>query len=504
MKKLIYISLLFVSYSCSIFKPTYKVIGNSLAEQYAGTITAEELKIHLEIIASDEYEGRETGKNGQRMTADYLKKELDSYGLTPGNKGNSFQYFKLNETQKPEATFSFHNKDFVYAKDFYFFQNYAKFESFQVLAEELVPVEYGIVEGKRNDYDSKEVKGKIVVIKVESPKEFSSWDWKKKVKLAEKMGAKQVIFASDKFESTLNRLHHFLTKSSMTLATDEVKKKAEFIPFFFFSDELLSEIYRLEKTEKDFIERYPLYETLEFMYQKLDGKIESSNVLGLIEGSDPVLKNEYIILTAHYDHLGIQDGEIYNGADDDGTGTVALLEIAQAFQKAKEEGNGPKRSILIMPVSGEEKGLLGSRYYSENPVFPLENTVANLNIDMIGRLDEYHTEDNYVYVIGADKISQELHDVNEATNKKYTQLELDYRFNKENDPNRFYYRSDHYNFAKNGIPVIFYFSGVHEDYHQPTDEVHKIMFPKVEKITQLVFYTAWELANKPSRLEINK
>lgn len=504
MKQFIYILFLFVTYSCSIFKPTYKVMKNSAAETYAKTITAEELKTHLEIIASDEYEGRETGKKGQKMTADYLRKEFNKYGLKPGNKGSNFQYFTLNEIQKPQANFLFHNKDFVYAKDFYFFQNYAKFEAFQVLAENLVPVEYGIIEGDRNDYKSKNVKDKIVVIKLESPEDFSAWDWRKKVKLAEKMGAKQVVFSSENFELSLKKLHHFLTKSSMTLATDKSKSKEDFIPFFFFSDEFLSEIYRVEKQDEDFIVRYPMYETLEFIYQKAGGPIESSNVLGLIEGSDPILKDELIILTAHYDHLGIQDGEIYNGADDDGTGTVALLEIAQAFQKAKEEGNGPKRSVLIMPVSGEEKGLLGSRYYSENPVFPLENTVANLNIDMIGRLDENHTKEDYVYVIGADKISQELHEVNEATNKKYTKLELDYTFNDENDPNRFYYRSDHYNFAKNGIPAIFYFSGVHEDYHQPTDEVDKIIFSKVETITQLVFYTAWELANKPTRLEINK
>jgi Zn-dependent M28 family amino/carboxypeptidase len=155
-------------------------------------------------------------------------------------------------------------------------------------------------------------------------------------------------------------------------------------------------------------------------------------------------------------------------------------------------------------VSGEEKGLLGSQYYVENPIFPLENTVADLNIDMIGRVDEQHEgNENYVYLIGADRISQDLHDIGERINKSYCGLELDYTFNAEDDPNRFYYRSDHYNFAKNGVPSVFYFSGVHEDYHQPGDTVDKIMFEKLERITKLIFHTAWDLANREERPVIN-
>ena len=235
--------------------------------------------------------------------------------------------------------------------------------------------------------------------------------------------------------------------------------------------------------------------------KKLFGKnrhIKGENVLGYIEGGD--LKEELIILTAHYDHLGKHDSLLFNGADDDGSGTVAIMEIAEAFMLAKKEGKGPKRSILIMPVSGEEKGLLGSKYYTENPIYPLENTVANLNIDMIGRLDDLHDTADYVYLIGSDKLSQELHDISEEINKKYIGLNLDYTFNTEDDPNRYYYRSDHYNFAKNNIPVIFYFNGIHEDYHKVTDTVEKIDFKKIETITRLVFLTAWELANREERI----
>tara|TARA_B100001758_G_scaffold247879_1_gene268088 strand:- start:77066 stop:78031 length:966 start_codon:yes stop_codon:yes gene_type:complete len=231
-------------------------------------------------------------------------------------------------------------------------------------------------------------------------------------------------------------------------------------------------------------------------------KIKGENVLGYIEGTD--LKEELIVITAHYDHLGKHDSLIFNGADDDGSGTVAAMEIAEGFMLAKKEGFGPRRSILIMLVSGEEKGLLGSKFYTDNPIYPLEKTVVNLNIDMIGRIGDFHTDPNYVYLIGSNMLSTELHNISEEINKKYTRLYLDYTFNKEDDPNRYYYRSDHYNFAKNNIPVIFYFNGIHEDYHKPTDTIEKIDFLKIKKITKFIFLTAWELANRDKRLVVDK
>ena len=228
--------------------------------------------------------------------------------------------------------------------------------------------------------------------------------------------------------------------------------------------------------------------------------IKGENVLGFIEGSD--LKEELIIITAHYDHLGKHDSLIFNGADDDASGVAGAMEIAEAFMLAKEDGKGPRRSILIMPVSGEEKGLLGSKYYTDNPVYPLNNTIANLNIDMIGRLDDWHNTGNYVYLIGSNRLSYDLHKINEEVNIKYTKLELDYKYNDEEDPNRYYYRSDHYNFAKNNIPVIFYFNGVHEDYHRPSDTIEKLDFSKIKTISKLVFLTAWELANRDEKIKL--
>jgi len=240
------------------------------------------------------------------------------------------------------------------------------------------------------------------------------------------------------------------------------------------------------------------------MILKIRGKdVKTENVVAIIPGAE--IPKEYIVISAHLDHVGVKNGQIYNGADDDGSGNVAMLEIAEAFQMAVKENNRPKRSIIFLHVTGEEKGLLGSRYYTENPLYPLENTVANLNIDMIGRLDPKRVDKdpNYIYLIGSNKLSNELHETSETINRTYTNLILDYTFNADNDPNRFYYRSDHYNFAKNNIPVIFYFNGTHEDYHQPTDTADKINYDILEKRTKLIFHTAWELANMSNRIELN-
>ena len=230
---------------------------------------------------------------------------------------------------------------------------------------------------------------------------------------------------------------------------------------------------------------------------------DSENIWAFIEGSEK--PEEIVVVSAHYDHVGIKKGEVYNGADDDGSGTVALLEIAKAFQKAKKEGHGPKRSILILHMTGEEHGLYGSSYYSENPLFPLKNTVADVNIDMIGRRDKAHNDsNNYIYLIGSDYLSTDLYNICENVNTKYTHLNLDYKYNDRKDPNRFYYRSDHYNFAKHGIPVVFLFNGVHADYHQASDEVDKIEFDALTKRTQLGFSIAWELANRDARIVVDK
>ncbi|MFL1011563.1 M28 family peptidase [Flavisericum labens] len=226
----------------------------------------------------------------------------------------------------------------------------------------------------------------------------------------------------------------------------------------------------------------------------------SENVLAFIEGNEK--PEEVIIISAHLDHLGTsKNGKIFHGADDDGSGNVALMEMAQAFKLAKQQGDGPKRSILFLHLTAEEIGQRGSEFYIKNPVFPLSETIANLNIDMIGRVDnEQKGNENYIYLIGSDRLSKELHFLSEKVNSTYFDIDIDYRYNVKDEVNNYYSRSDHYNFALEGIPVIFYFNGEHDDYHKETDTPDKINFKLLEKRTKLIFATAWQIANQKRRL----
>jgi len=269
------------------------------------------------------------------------------------------------------------------------------------------------------------------------------------------------------------------------------KKAAEFLKNYYLSQDILSPI-------NDSI----YFQIIPKSYFPDETKA-SENVLAFIEGNEK--PHEVVVISAHYDHLGIENSEIYYGADDDGSGTVALMEIAQAFKLAKDNGYGPKRSILFLHLTAEEIGLEGSRFYTENPIFPLNETMANLNIDMIGRIDPIHeNQEKYIYLIGADRLSKELHLLSEKVNKTFFDLDLDYKYNDETDSNHYYERSDHYNFAQHNIPVIFYFNGEHEDYHKPTDTPDKINYNILELRTKLIFATAWQLANRENRLILNE
>jgi Zn-dependent M28 family amino/carboxypeptidase len=295
---------------------------------------------------------------------------------------------------------------------------------------------------------------------------------------AQTLKDKLYVFASDEFEGR-------------DTGMQGQKKAAKFIENFYKSIGVVSPL-----DDGSYFQKIPS----SYFNDRLP---DTENVLGFIEGDGST--DEILVLSAHYDHIGKKGDKIYNGADDDGSGSVALLEIANAFKAAENDGYKPKRGILFLHVTAEEKGLLGSKYYSENPVFPIKATVANLNTDMIGRVDDAHKNNpNYVYLIGSDRLSTELHELSEETNKKYVQLELDYKYNAKDDPNRFYYRSDHYNFAKFDIPVIFYFNGTHEDYHRHTDTPDKINYDLLAKRAQLIFYTAWEIANREQRPFVDK
>jgi hypothetical protein len=497
-------------------------------EQFAKTIKAKELQQHLEVIASDEYEGRATGEKGQKMAARYLMSHFQELGIPPLNidgmhDNGYYQEFPL-EIKHAGGSVSIDNTKYELFNNFYYYPGSNKHDTI-FKTNEVVFLGYGIDDEKYSDYKDIDVKGKVIVVLSGEPKKkgisritgnktLSKWStsWRAKLEAANKHEVLAVLTVKPDFENVLKQVKHSIESPSMNLAKDEVEPRK--YPYNFnISKKMALNLFpelNMEKVRKTIGKKlkqisFTSSKVLTVDLRRKTEKKSSENVLGFIEGTDPELKNEVVVITAHYDHIGIDDGVVYNGADDDGSGTVALIELAEAFQVAKNEGFGARRSILIMPVSGEEKGLLGSQYYSENPIFPLVNTVCDLNIDMIGRLDDRHKDNpNYIYLIGSDKLSSQLHEVSEDMNNLYTKIELDYTYNDVNDPNRYYYRSDHYNFAKHGVPAIFYFNGTHEDYHKPTDTVDKIDYRKMERITRLVFYTAWEVANRDEKLKVDK
>ncbi|WP_055443478.1 M28 family metallopeptidase [Lacinutrix himadriensis] len=298
--------------------------------------------------------------------------------------------------------------------------------------------------------------------------------------------------ASITSEALKTKLYQFASSDFQGRATGEEgqKKASNFLADFYKSEGIASPI-----ADSTYFQTIPE----DFLPE---GTNTSENVLAYIEGSEK--PEEVLIISGHLDHLGIENDEIHFGADDNGSGSVAILEIAKAFRKAELEGFRPKRSILFLHLTAEEIGLQGSLFYTKNPIFTLENTIANLNIDMIGRIDPFHRNNpNYIYIIGADRLSKELHYVSEKVNSTTTNLHLEYKYNSEDDSNRYYYRSDHYTFAKHNIPVIFYFNGEHEDYHKPTDTPDKINYAVLEKRTKLIFATAWQLANQENKLLMN-
>lgn len=484
---------------------------------YAGTITAEDLKKHLYTYASDEFEGRETGTRGQKKAIEYLSSNYKSFGIAhPSNLENYYQPVPLVMNKPPKAVLTFGSEAWSAGNDFIPVGN-----SSDVILENtpVVFAGYGIDSGQYSDYTGLDVKGKIVLVRAGEPKnqdgtyvltgtkEPSEWSNFRpaniaRVEAARGKGALGILVLDMKNYGRLSSRYAYTAKLAES-GRGSIILKGNVLSFFnwYLSEATAKKLYAEILTAEKSLD---LKSSLNVHLKNDAEPLMSENVVAYIEGSE--FPDEYVVVSSHLDHIGISpDGQINNGADDDGSGTVSVLEIAQAFAQAKKDGHGPRRSIVFLNVTGEEKGLLGSEYYSEHPVFPLENTVADLNIDMIGRTDPKRSgNDNYVYLIGADKLSTELHNLSEEVNKKYVNLDLDYTYNDENDPNQFYYRSDHYNFAKHNVPIIFYFNGTHEDYHRPGDTPDKIRYDLLEKRARLVFYTAWELVNRDRRIVVDK
>lgn len=472
------------------------------ALKYAESITKDDLYDKLSILASDAMEGRETGERGQKMAAAFISDHFQRLGLQgPVKQTNGSSYYQ------PVPLYSAvpGNISLTIGSDTYpNFGNVVYYGSSNSNGSKELDVVFA-GKGTTADFDQIKPEGKAVIIMVDNPR-----GWREPQQLATERGAAMTLVVTHKtdedFTGYSNLLKGYLAGGRLGLEKPESNSNDAGI--FFIAPSVAAKMVNstiekmTEAVEKENLKKIKKGK-FEYQTEQVIKEVWSENVLGYLEGSD--LKDELVVLTAHYDHIGKDGEEINNGADDDGSGTSAILEIAEAFVQAKAEGKGPRRSILFMTVTGEEKGLLGSAYYTNNPVFPLENTVVDLNIDMIGRVDAQHKDNqDYVYLVGADRLSSELHEISEKVNATYSNLELDYTYNDENHPDRIYYRSDHWNFAKNNIPIIFYFNGVHDDYHQPSDTIDKIEFDQLTKRTKLVYHTAWVLANRDDRVVVDK
>ncbi len=502
--------------SCNSSQQTiskYHALSSTAPDErtYAATITEEELREHLYTYASDAFEGRETGTPGQKKAVDYLESAYKSMGIAPARADEGYQQpVPLEWSKPPKGTVG---------KGGLAIQNGEGFVTFvpgTTSLQEVVYVGHGIETEEYSDYEGLDVRGKYLLMKAGEPRNEDGTfvvsgtnresDWSdqsegvsKREEVVKAKGAKGFFYVDDanypRYKRYFDRLGR--RSSQMRLAAGEDR------PQMILTSSVLARELFPELNEGT--PRGPLPAEISISLEKNNTAIDTENVVAFIPGTTRA--DEYLVISSHLDHIGIaEDGDINNGADDDGSGTVAMLEIAEAFQEAAQAGNGPKRSVVFLHVTGEENGLLGSRYYTDfDPVFPLDQTVANLNIDMIGRTDpKREGRRNYIYLIGSDKLSTELHRLSEDVNEKFTQIELDYRYNDKNDPNRFYYRSDHYNFAKNNIPIIFYFNGTHVDYHRPGDTPDKIDYDLLTNRTRLIFHTAWEIANREARLKVDK
>jgi len=492
---------------------------------FAQNITAEELEEQIKIISSREFEGRETGSKGQEKAAQYITSRCREIGIQPMDPLHTYfqgVVFTLLQWEKLGVTLN--GKSYEHLKDFLCFKEQNQ-NLPNLKVRDVLYLGYGIDDPAYSDYGKTNVRGKTIMIykgepltndsisRITGTSEPSPWanDLDRKLRVAAEHKARVVLVVDPDLRRNISVNRSKVMQN--TLHFDGVKTP-ETPNTIFISVELAKEI--IGEKDQNFVKNRqrieetgvgrPLHLPVEMIISQhlTRNALYSNNIIGIIPGTDPHLQKEVVVVSAHYDHLGKRGDIIYHGADDNGSGTVAVLEIMETIAEMKKEGLGPKRSVMCIFFTAEEKGLLGSKYYAQHPIVPFERTVADVNIDMIGRVDAKHeNEDFYIYVIGSDRLSTDLHDINEATNDAFTHLTLDYTFNARNDPNRFYYRSDHYNFAKNGVPSIFYFSGVHSDYHQPSDTFDKIHFEKYTAVTQHIFHTIWELANRQDRIRVN-
>lgn len=488
---------------------------DSTALEYADAISRDSIRSYLTVLASDSLEGRETGKPGQKKAGRFIRSKMIEFGLdrVPGDS-SYFQPFDLYSVPYDQVEISLGDSTWTVLEDFYTF---SALTDTVVSGEDFVFLGYGLSTEVYDNYGDTDYTGKIGVVFEGEPHENGTYlisgeakpsqqaDISAKARLARERGLVALFVVQPNFELYLPRVSYYLRDPRLQLDKPVVER----IPALRIGYEQLEQIFdgfKGEKLRKSLLagtESFDVSATIptSINFSGQVATVRTENVIGYVKGKEKA--NEYVFLTAHYDHLGKRGDDIYYGADDDGSGTSALIELARIYAEAAEAGEGPERSVVFLFFSGEEKGLLGSEYYTDHPLLPLDHTVVDLNIDMIGRSDNLYGPDSadYIYLIGSDRLSKELHAISESVNERFTSLDLDYKYNDPDDPQRLYYRSDHYNFARYDVPVIFYFRGIHDDYHKPTDTVDKIEFDTIEKVSELVFLTSWVVANRDKRIK---
>ncbi|MEO5858552.1 MAG: M28 family peptidase [Pyrinomonadaceae bacterium] len=501
----------------------------------ANSINATELRDWLTFIASDELEGRDTPSRGLDIAARYIASHLANWGIQPGaGEGTYFQRFPLTKSKIDTANSSLqiNGENFNYGKDFY-----SSLTAATIPASSLVFAGNGwVVKSKNIDpYAGLNVKDKIVIVVNSLPKGVTfgdlkgpvGGDWSSPPYYAQQNGAKAVI-AFSTFGNMANWDATIYGQTDKGVVSYGSQKPQITIPTLTVSPRVLGNLFLGEKYNATILFNKTITgDALESFELKPEKRVSATvatksetvytqNVVGILEGSDPVLKKEYVAIGAHYDHVGMNPfyngpDKIWNGADDDGSGTVGVMAIAKAFA---ESPTRPKRSMIFIWHAGEEKGLWGSDYFTENPTVPITSIVTELNVDMIGRYqnpgDENHPQNkelpkpDEIYLIGSRMMSTELGDLSDSLNKSFLNLKFNFRYDDPNDPEQFFYRSDHFNYARRGVPIIFYMDGSHADYHQVTDSVEKINFGSMEKVVKTIYATGWELSNRAVRPKVDK
>jgi hypothetical protein len=486
------------------------------------------LKEHVYALAADSMQGRETGEPGSIMAGNYIERFFIDIGVpaigdTTYRQTMSFTWLRWEENELFVDGAELRNmRDYLAVPA----DNYSM-DSLRI--DEVIFAGYGILDENYTDIPDVDLNGKVVVVlsgepfdkdgnsKVSGLPEASKWSDSDSLKVATmaERGAKLILMAQPTIGSVARANWNRLARP---IAEGSPVEPEEGVPgLIYFGEgnvlEMLGElgeelraVIDTNKAKAGILSGRMAEVDLHINLKKSFETLEDDNILGYIPGIDPDRSDELIVVSAHYDHIGYEGDEIFSGANDNASGTSAVMEMGRALMAARENGDGPARSVLLLLLTGEEIGLLGSLYYVQNPVFPLENTIANINIDMLGRVDDKHREkgiENYIYPIGTDRLSTEFHEIVLEVNEKYSNIHLDFTYNDPSDPNRYYFRSDHYNFARNGIPAVFYFNGMNEDYHLPTDTPDKMNFESMTAVTRHIFHVVWELANREEAIQVD-